>query len=181
MRSMGLICLATALMTGRSAAHADVVYDYTGTCTSGPTCLASTITMTLDLVSTFTPGSIVTSSDIVRVDDNFGSFPYLGAGSPPPPSVGTSVCGIAPSSGCTGQNLGLQSTSKVANFYSYGDGTWLWQELGGFQSFSGNNGVWTQVAPVPLPAAAWLMLSGLGGLGMVLGKRRAPAFSQSLN
>jgi len=34
-------------------------------------------------------------------------------------------------------------------------------------------GIQLQTAPVPLPAAAWLLLSGIGGLGMLVRRRRA--------
>ena len=34
-------------------------------------------------------------------------------------------------------------------------------------------GTWEMVAPIPLPAAAWLLLGGVGALGAVARKRRA--------
>ncbi|HTW75840.1 MAG TPA: VPLPA-CTERM sorting domain-containing protein [Steroidobacteraceae bacterium] len=49
------------------------------------------------------------------------------------------------------------------------DSTWLADHPGYSLEFSSN------VSPVPLPAAAWLLLSGLGGLGAVARKKRKRA------
>lgn len=51
----------------------------------------------------------------------------------------------------------------------------IYFQLGGASGVrDGFVGTITSVAPVPLPAAAWLLLSGLGGLGL-LGRRRSAA------
>lgn len=51
----------------------------------------------------------------------------------------------------------------------------LYSELNSAPSVrDGFVGIITSIAPVPLPAAAWLLLSGLGGLGL-LGRRRRSA------
>jgi hypothetical protein len=63
-------------------------------------------------------------------------------------------------------------------------GSVIWRQVGetgdvvatftpnGGQSFERTIGTWV-IAPVPLPAAAWLLLGGLGALGAVARKRRA--------
>jgi hypothetical protein len=47
-------------------------------------------------------------------------------------------------------------------------------EYAGVWSFDAATGTLTYVSAVPLPAAAWLLLSALGGLGAV-GRRRIAA------
>lgn len=43
-------------------------------------------------------------------------------------------------------------------------------QAGGLDKYSLVNGTWTldyELSPVPLPAAAWLLLSGLGAMGAI--------------
>jgi hypothetical protein len=110
-----------------------------------------------------------------------------------PPSTGTQF--LQPGSGDFFSGTGSYTSSGVVDliglnldFNVFADGI-LRMEF--YESFNdptapdGIDGIWqsgtltvrvedTSAPPVPLPAAAWLLLSGLGGLG-VLGRRRKAA------
>ncbi len=95
----------------------------------------------------------------------------LAAGSPPP-SDPTNICGLPSAGGCTGQNLGPTDVLNPGFFYSYGEGTWDFEQLCARLSVSGTNATWTLVsAPVPLPASVWLSLGGIAGVSAL---RRLP-------
>jgi hypothetical protein len=155
-----ILMMVIAMLSRPFVARADVVYDFTGTCTSGGCGATTAYTGVLDLVNGFTPGSVVSPTDVISFDLQ-GFLIFGGSAS----SAGTNLCGLPPSAGCNSQNLGLVDTINPGYFYSYGDGSWNLIQLGGQLSRSGTNGVWVLANPVPLPAAGWLMLSALGGLG----------------
>jgi hypothetical protein len=155
MRRLSLSLVALVFMACNAVAHADVIFDFSGTCTSGPpACLVSTYTGQLDLVSTFVPGSVVKQSDVISMellgrlfDDEF-----------PPQDIGTNICGLPASGTCSGQNLGLQDPFNPGYFFTFADGTWRFDAFGGELSVQGTNGTWTQVPQTPLPPS-WLLLA----------------------
>jgi hypothetical protein len=163
MRRFALLLVASAFMGCGAVAHADVIFDFSGTCTSGSHCLAPTYTGTLDLVSTFVPGSVINQSDVVYFELQTPGW-FFGY---PTPVVGTNVCGLPASGACSGQTVGLKNLSDPSNFYSFADGSWRMDEFGAFFSVQGTNATWTEVPQAPLPSA-WLLLAtallGLFGL-----------------
>jgi hypothetical protein len=170
---MRLSFLLFALVLGAAVSpstRAAIVYQFTGACTSGPaSCLSPTLTVTVDLVDSYVPGSIVGPSDVLSASDSeFGNF----SGGSPVPAAGTNVCALQPAAPCSGQNLGLKSSTSIGYFYSYGDGSWQYVQLGSFMTFSGTGANWTEVPAVPIPASAPLLLSGLVGWAFTLRPRR---------
>lgn len=179
--------LATAILmlSGPRSTHADVVYDFTGQCTSPFGCDVPTFTAVLDLADGFVPGSIITATDVIGFEIDGHAFaaqqisiPY---GPYYVPTAGTNVCGMPASTGCTGQNLGLTDLDNPGAFYSYGDGTWNFAQYGGHLGASGIDGQWTLVSPVPITGTGWLLIFGLGGLASFSRKARpaSSAFSSA--
>jgi hypothetical protein len=163
------------MLAAPCGAHADVIYDFTGTCTSGTSCGATTAyTGVLHLRDGFTAGSVVSPTDVISFD--LQGFSMVGTGYVP--SAGTNVCGLPPGPGCNSQNLGLVDLGNPGYFYSYGDGSWNLIQLGFQLPRSGTNGVWVPVNTTPLPAAGWLMLSALGGIGLL--RRRCAGLTMTL-
>ena len=139
--------MALVMLSAAFVAHADVIYDFSGTCTAGSCGATTAYTGVLDLVDGFTAGSVVSPSDVISFD--IQGFLIFGG---PSFSAGTNICGLPPTAGCDSQNLGLVDTNNPGYFYSYGDGSWNLIQLGSQFSRSGTNGVWVLANPVPLPA-----------------------------
>jgi len=71
-------------------------------------------------------------------------------------------------------NSGVDTTNIVRSFSGIASGTYILDVAGIASGSAGGSYVGTaNLEPVPLPAAAWLMLSALGGLGAVARKRKA--------
>lgn len=90
-----------------------------------------------------------------------GSIIYLGVPS-----------GYVSGSGLSGESVYLGKTLAGLGLTN-GTYEWKWGSDASADSFTLRIGETTAVSPVPLPAAAWLLLSGLAGLGVV-GRRKRP-------
>jgi hypothetical protein len=78
-------------------------------------------------------------------------------------------------SGQNGLNLGTDSTASNTNYTAFVSGQS--QTNSGNNNYTSTDGTLTvlSVTTVPLPATAWLMISGLGGLGAMAVRKRRPA------
>ena len=92
-----------------------------------------------------------------------GSIVYLGV--PAFYASGSSLSGESVYLGKTIAGLGLTNGTYV----------WNWGSGASADSFTLKIGEVTTAPPVPLPAAAWLLLSGLAGLGVVGRRKRSDA------
>jgi hypothetical protein len=118
---------------------------------------ANSITSTIDL------GSLQVSDLQVRLYALGGNeLPTLGA-----PSGGVIDSWSAPISG-----PGLSGSYSVISPTTLSAGTYVLEVRGNVTGTSGGSYSGTlNLAPVPLPAAIWLLLSGLGGLGTIARRR----------
>jgi hypothetical protein len=92
-----------------------------------------------------------------------GSIVYLGV--PQGYASGSSLSGESVYLGKTIAGLGLTTGTYV----------WNWGSGASADSFTLKIGEIANAPPVPLPAAAWLLLSGLAGLGVVGRRKRSDA------
>jgi len=96
----------------------------------------------------------------------------------PLPAVGAIPAGdtvFSPWLGLTAAQIAAGQTSITASFTGLQAGATYMLDIAGIASGT-NGGLYVgslNLAPVPLPAALWLMVSGLGGLGAMVRRRRA--------
>jgi hypothetical protein len=105
-----------------------------------------------------------TFSDLVMQSSGTSLFNYVVASSPLTYTGGSLVGGL------TGGEIVGSFTVTGANAYTSSGAANL------SQGYAGDNLTAKVGAVVPLPAAAWLLLSGIGGLGALARIRREPQF-----
>ncbi|MDY6948583.1 MAG: VPLPA-CTERM sorting domain-containing protein [Pseudomonadota bacterium] len=154
--------------------------------TAGSTSLLSTVNLAGGSISNLTNSGIIIAADLV---DNA----YDGANSDADPADVNTIAGTLEDAraqlGDSFGTLGFDWTADASDasatlamfFYSQNGGRGQGQaeafatQYAGVWSFNAATGALTYaVSAVPLPAAAWLLLSALGGLGAV-GRRRVAA------
>ena len=123
MRTVAMFAIALALLGNCGRARADIIYRFSGTCTSGA--LACDLTGQgpdeIHLVDSFVAGSIIGPSDVISLSiDGWSSHGFVDTA----PPNGTNVCGFPTSTACSGQVLGLVLATTPGYFTSNADGTW---------------------------------------------------------
>jgi hypothetical protein len=156
-----LFCMSTS-----AASAAPVTYNFVGTLGQVDLGLQFDFTVSFDntesvndgpvTVNSFIPSSNYNSwSPTIVYDYNSSSnFIFIGAGS---------------------DATSIDSTPDFYLFYEFGD------DLSGTALVSTDQGsgstfptlTVTEIAPVPLPAAGWMLLAGIGGLGVMARRRKA--------
>ena len=95
------------------------------------------------------------------------------------PRSGTLVYLAVPKGYVSGSSLSGESffynTTLAGLGLTTGTFVWTWGSDASADSFTLKIGETTTAPPVPLPAAAWLLLSGLAGLGVVGRRKRSEA------
>lgn len=184
-KSMATLLVGAVFATFAHFAHADTVTTFNvdgtatnqlseslGTCASGATCSFSG-TLGVDVTSGAVTAENITLPGLSAFDDVTASMSegsnrwYLVAYD----STGDQDLRLdiltAPGSSLVGFTGGTFSQNAVINQESgdgFSDGETLYADV---------TGSIAAPSPVPLPGSAWLMLSGLGGLGMLARKRKA--------
>jgi hypothetical protein len=176
-RNIGLSAIMLGLLVGPIAANAaTVTYDFTVVGTTGPlTGVSSNGSFSFD--SSIIPGG----GGFVTVAGSFTSLAFSWNG-----------ISYSAATANTGQ-LGFNAAGNLTNFF-FGDkcgagicaitagmndwwlqdGSFVYSVLANPQQAPDTWAGTGTLAPVPLPAAGWLLLSGLGGLGL-LGRKRGGA------
>jgi hypothetical protein len=165
--------VAVCLLAGPMAAHAAYTYTFSNAATN-PTFSLS-----------FTVADFVTVPGPLPTPINAGGFSFTQATAATLNESPGSFCFQFGTTGTILGSCGIFLGTGTAGFYNLFDS--VPQSTGDFVAFSGSfvgNAslsyiesrylTISEAPPVPLPAAAWLLFSGLGGLGF-LGRRRKTA------
>ena len=175
--AMGISLASTAPVKAAS-----VIYDWSGTCSSGCT---GTATGVLTLVDTYTPGTNVSASDFLSwsYSSSSGSYVVPGNGNyDPSNSFENNVAGPRTGPLPVGTGLGavaidFSGSGTVFGTDFPGVGEWTSQfGPAGISNDRGSTYSWTlRTTPVPLPAGAPLVLTGLAGLAALRMRKKRKA------
>lgn len=182
----GILATLATLTLGAPAAHASIIYDWTGTCTVN---CSGTAKATLYLDDAYLPGSTIPGGPTTTIErlDVFmptdGTYPSYGytfldfsvffAGVTLPVDSGPGIVSLNPQPNTYDANF---FTTQADGTWAFGEATWI---LAGNQfqtcwtegaNCSGTSSAW--VRRLPAPGSLALMLAGLGALGVVVRRRR---------
>ena len=151
--------LFVGLMAHIGSAQSDVIYDFTGTCTSGCT---GTATAVLHLTDTYVPGTAPALADLLSFSYSSSNLSY----NVPGDTTFLAVIGTLPNGVTSSIQLFLDFPNNNTFFSTSTNGAWL-SELDPKSDGGRPYQLALRVSPVPLPESAWMFLSALLTVGLL--------------